>query len=91
MSDTGERDEVFRKIQAACAGHQESDVVQALLRSVVIAVGVSAPSLPRAEAVLNALPAELTPFLREKWPSLREHRAKADRRRDTIATLKKGI
>jgi hypothetical protein len=86
-----EREEVFRKIQLACAGHLEQDIIQALLHSVVVIMGVSAPSLERAEAAIDALPVELKMVLRQKWEAIRKHRERADRRNATIDELKKGL
>lgn len=73
-----ERDELFRDIQNTLAGHSEVAVMQALLTSFVVAIGVSAESRSRAEEVINALPAELIPMLRENWAGYRKHRAKGD-------------
>jgi len=74
MSD---REELFAHIQTVLAGHSESDVLRTLLQSLLVAIGVSAPSLARAEAVIDALPAELKPILRREWQNYRAHRAKA--------------
>ena len=74
MSD---RDDLFPKIQAVLAGHSEGQVMQALLASLLVVIGVSAPGLGRAEALIEALPAELIPVLRKNWVDYRKHRAKA--------------
>jgi hypothetical protein len=84
-----EREEIFRAIQAALAGHSEKEVIGALLSSLVVAIGVSAESLSRAEAVINALPAELMPLLRAEWPKLRRHRTVAGLATDIEDALKR--
>lgn len=71
-----EREDLFPKIQAVLAGHSEMEVMQALLKSLLVIIGVSAPDLPRAEALINALPAELKPLLRNEWANYRQHRAR---------------
>jgi hypothetical protein len=81
MSDkeTGWSDanDLFHQIQGVLAGHSEATVMQALLYSLLVVIGVSAPSVARAEALIDALPAELKPKLRREWLSYREHRAKS--------------
>ena len=67
----------FHQIQAVLAGHSEKQVMQALLQSLLVAIGVSAPDLEHAEALIDALPAELKPLLRAEWDNYRAHRAKA--------------
>ncbi len=73
-----ERDDIVRDIQQVLAGHSEVAVLQALLTSFVIALGVSAESLARGEEVIDALPTELKPMLRDGWTGFRKHRARAD-------------
>ena len=77
FGDEPMNDDLFRRIQATCGGEGEAAVMQALLQSLLVVIGVSAPSLARAEALLDALPAELKPRLRAEWLNYREHRAKA--------------
>ena len=77
MSETNE---LFRAINAACAGHSESAVLQALLNCLVTAIGVTSPGLGRAEALIDALPGELKPLLRKNWQGYRRHRARAAKR-----------
>lgn len=67
----------FKAVQEALAGHSEAAVMQALLKSLLVVIGVSAPDLARAEALIDALPAEMKPHLRKEWVSYRLHRAKA--------------
>lgn len=74
MSDPGD---LFHEIQVVLAGHSESAVMRALLQSLLVAIGVSAPDLARAEAMIDALPAELKPLLRQEWANYRLHRAKS--------------
>jgi hypothetical protein len=74
MDDQGE---LFHEIQLVLAGHSEAVVMQALLRSLLVVIGVSAPSLARAEALIDALPVELKPVLRKEWLNYRAHAAKA--------------
>lgn len=73
-----ERASLFAEVQAVLGGHSESEVMQALLQSLVVVVGVSAPDIDRAEAMLDALPAELKPLLRKDWAKYRQHRADAE-------------
>lgn len=73
MSD---QDELFSAVQAVLAGHSERTVMQALLKSLLVVIGVSAPDLARAEALIDALPAELKPLLRQEWVNYRLHRAR---------------
>jgi hypothetical protein len=73
----GDTKDLFGQIQAVCAGHSEAAVTQALLRSLLVVIGVAAPSLQRAEAILDALPTDMKPLLRAEWPKYRQHRAKA--------------
>lgn len=72
-----EREELFRDIQAALAGHSEKEVIGALLSSLVVAIGVSAEDLAHAEATVDALPRELKPLLRTGWEGFRRHRTVA--------------
>lgn len=51
--------------------------MQVLLKSLLVIIGVSAPDLPRAEALIDALPTELKPLLQSGWVNYRLHRAKA--------------
>jgi hypothetical protein len=74
MSD---HEELFKAVQVALAGHSEAAVMQTLLKSLLVIIGVSAPSLARAEALIDALPAELKPILRREWLNYRAHRARA--------------
>lgn len=80
MSD---RETLFHKVQTALAGHSEAAVMQALLQSLLVVVGVSAPDLPRAEAMLDALPTELKPLLRRDWINYRLHSANAAKQDQT--------
>jgi hypothetical protein len=75
--------ELFGRIQAVLAGHPVSEVTGALLQSLLAVYGVSAPSLARAEAAIDALPASLKPLLRQEWPNYRAHRAKASDQQST--------
>jgi hypothetical protein len=72
-----EANNLFRGVQTLLAGHTEAAVMQALLQSLVAAIGVSAVDLDRARAIINALPMELTPMLEQGWLNYRAHRAKA--------------
>lgn len=72
-----DREELFRSVQATLAGHSEAAVMQVLLKSLLVIIGVSAPDLPRAEALIDALPTELKPLLQSGWVNYRLHRAKA--------------
>lgn len=74
MSDA---QDLFAEVQAVLAGHSEAAVMQVVLRSLLVVIGVSAPGLGRAEALIEALPAELIPMLRAEWPNYRAHRARA--------------
>jgi hypothetical protein len=74
MSDS---QDLFGRVQMVLAGHSEAVVLQVLLKSLVVAFGVSAPSLARAESAIDALPASLKPILRQEWMNYRAHRAKA--------------
>ncbi len=67
----------FRQIQMVLAGHPEAVVMAVVLRSLLAVIGVSAPDLARAEALIDALPAELKPLLRAGWDDYRDHRAEA--------------
>lgn len=73
-----EQDEIFRDIQKVLAGHSERAVTYALLTSLIVAIGVGSESLSRAIAVIDALPTEMKPILRDKWGGFREHRARAE-------------
>lgn len=75
MSDS---EDLFRAVQEALAGHSEAAVMQTLIRSLLVVIGVSAPSLARAEALIDALPAEMKPFLRREWINYRLHMTKAE-------------
>ncbi|HXA23628.1 MAG TPA: hypothetical protein VNW90_15160 [Acetobacteraceae bacterium] len=70
--------DLFDQIQAVLAGHTEKAVMLTLLKSLVVAIGVSAPDLPRAEALIDALPGEMKSRLLAEWPNYRAHRAKAE-------------
>lgn len=70
-----ERTDLFHEIQVVLAGHSEATVMQALLKSLLVIIGVSAPDLARAEALIDALPTELKPLLRQEWVNYRLHRA----------------
>jgi hypothetical protein len=67
---------LFHQLEAALAGHPEATAMEALLFSLVTAIGVSAPSSARAEAMIRALPDLLIPLLRCNWLEYRAHRAK---------------
>jgi hypothetical protein len=67
---------LFHDIQVVLADWPERAVMQALLQCLLVAIGVSAPDLPRAEALIDALPAELKPLLRAEWVNYRLHRAR---------------
>lgn len=83
MSDANR---LFHAVQATLAGQSEAAVMQALLTSLLAAVGVSAPSVARGEAMLDALPAELKPILRREWANYRKHRAAAAAETESGAT-----
>lgn len=83
MSDHAD---LFQKIQVTLAGHSEMEVMQALLKSLLVVIGVSAPDLPRAEALINALPAELNPLLRSEWANYRMHRARKPKSEQSKST-----
>jgi hypothetical protein len=69
---------LFDQIQTVLAGHTEKAVALALIRSLVVAIGVSAPDLPRAEALIDMLPGEMKSLLLAEWENYRAHRAKAE-------------
>jgi hypothetical protein len=71
-----EQQDLFQQIQVVLAGHTESKVMQALLKSLLVVIGVSAPDLPRALALVDALPTELKPLLQAEWLNYRLHRAR---------------
>lgn len=68
-------EDLFRDVQTVLAGHSEMAVMQVLLQSLLVVIGVGAPSLARAEAAIDALPTELKPLLRQEWVNYRLHRA----------------
>lgn len=68
---------LFQKVQAALAGHTEREVMQVLLHCLLVVIGVSAPDLDRADAMLDSLPTELKPLLRKEWGNYRQHRARS--------------
>jgi hypothetical protein len=72
-----EQPSLFHDLQVVLGGHSEASVMQALLQSLLVCIGVSAPSLARAEALIDALPTELKPKLRQEWLNYRKHRAKS--------------
>lgn len=76
-----EREDIFRDIQTVLTGHSELAIIQALLTCLVTAIGVSAKNIQHAEGVINALPAELNPILRDEWTNYRKHRAQSEARR----------
>lgn len=78
-----ERTHLFNKVQLALAGHSEREVAHVLLTSLLIEIGVGAENLPKAIAVIDALPTELKPLLRERWGEFRRHRAQAELQRST--------
>jgi hypothetical protein len=77
-----ERPDLFQQMQALFAGHSEAAVMRASLQSLLAVIGVSAPGLGRAEAMIDALPAELKPLLRRDWPKYRAHRGNAENQQD---------
>lgn len=76
-----DRKDPFVAVQKALAGHSEMAVMQALLRSLLAVIGIAAPDIQRALAMIDSLPAELKPLLEERWPSYRLHRAKSEAKR----------
>lgn len=64
---------LFQQVQAVLAGHSEAAVMQTLLQSLLVVIGVSAPSVARAEMLIDALPGELKPMLRAEWLNYRAH------------------
>jgi hypothetical protein len=78
-----DHEDLFRAVQFALAGHSEAAVMRVLLKSLVVVIGVSAPSVARAEALIDALPGELKPILRTEWLNYRAHRAQAEKRDQT--------
>ncbi len=73
MSDLDHKD-LFQAVQRALTGHSDLDVLQALVRSLVVAVGVSAPSIEQAEQWLDAMLPEIKTAVRQDWPKFRAHR-----------------
>ena len=71
-----DREAIFHRVQAALAGGSEADVAAVLITALVVAIGVSCESQPRAEQVIDALPGEMKLALRQEWPKLRRHRTK---------------
>jgi hypothetical protein len=72
-----QREDLFRQIQLVLGGYPEAVVLQVILRTLVVIIGVGAPDFHRAEAILSSLPSELEPILHAEWNKLRAHREKA--------------
>jgi hypothetical protein len=69
------RNHLFHAIQATLGGHTETDVIAALISSLVVAIGVQAPDLQEAIYAIEDLPHTMKPILHQEWPKLRRHRA----------------
>lgn len=76
MQPAGADTSLFAQVQTVLAGHAEVVVMDALVRSLVVLVGVSAADLESAQAFIDTLPGQMKPMLRAEWDSYRAHRAK---------------
>lgn len=76
MTDT--RNELFHAVQATLAGHSETDVMAALIGSLVVAIGIRSEDMRQAYAMINALPGDMKRVLVSEWPNLRRHRTVAE-------------
>lgn len=82
-----ERDEIFRDIQTVLSGRPEREIIAALLTSLVTAIGVASKDLKHAESVVDAIPIELKPILRDNWDAYRKHGAKATAKANMIRNM----
>jgi hypothetical protein len=67
---------LFQQLNAVLAGHPEDEVLPTVLQVLLTVIGVGAPDLARAEALIDGLPATLKPLLRKEWENYRAHRAR---------------
>jgi hypothetical protein len=72
------RNQLFHNIQTALGGHDETDVIAALISSLVVAIGVGSDDLRQANSVINSLPVDMKRVLMAEWPKLRQHRTIAE-------------
>lgn len=71
--------DLFDEIQAILHGRSTAAIMQALLQCLLVNITVSAPSVARAEALLDAIPAELKPGLRANWLKYRSPESHAEK------------
>ncbi len=68
------RNQLFHAIQTTLGGHTETDVIAALISSLVVVIGARSDSQQEAVDAIEDLPEVMMPILYLKWANLRRHR-----------------